>query len=89
VLNAGGKPARLSITIYYADREPAGPYELQVEPRRVRHVRFNDLIDPETLPLDTPYAAVVRSSAPVVVQFSRLDTTGGNRATLGFVGWSD
>jgi hypothetical protein len=37
-------------------------------------VRFNDLIDPQALPLDTPYACIIRSDEPVVVQFTRRDT---------------
>jgi hypothetical protein len=74
VLNAGDGTARLEIMLYYEDREPVGPYPLDVAARRVRHVRFNDLIDPAAMPLGTPYAAVVRSDAPVVVQFTRVDT---------------
>jgi hypothetical protein len=74
VLNAADKDAHLEITLYYADRDPVGPYPLVVGARRVRHVRFNDLIDPEAMPLDVDYAAVVESDVPVVVQFIRQDT---------------
>ncbi len=74
VLNAGDADAELEITIYYADREPVGPYRLKVAARRVRQVRFNDLIDPEAMPLGVPFAAVVKSNAPVTVQFTRVDT---------------
>jgi hypothetical protein len=74
VLNAGDADAHLEITIYYADREPVGPYPLVVAARRVRQVRFNDLIDPSAMPLGTDYAAVVASDVPVTVQFTRLDT---------------
>jgi hypothetical protein len=74
VLNAGAGTARLEITLYYEDREPVGPYPLEVAARRVRHLRFNDLIDPAAIPLGVAYAAVVRSDAPVVVQFTRVDT---------------
>jgi hypothetical protein len=74
VLNAGDATARLEIMVYYADREPIGPYALEVAARRVRQVRFNDLIDPEAMPLGVPFAAVVTSDAPVTVQFTRVDT---------------
>jgi hypothetical protein len=74
VLNAGDAEARVELTIFYADREPGGPYRLVVGARRVRQVRFNDLIDPEALPLDTPYGCVVRANVPIVVQFARQDT---------------
>jgi hypothetical protein len=65
----------LQLTIYYEDHEPVGPYPLKVAAQRVRHVRFNDLIDPQALPLDTPYAVLVVADHPVVVQFTRRDTS--------------
>lgn len=87
VLNTSGDDAELEITLYYADREPVGPYPLVVHPRRVRHVRFNDLIDPEAMPLDTHYACVVNSSVPVVVQFTRVDTSQAENALLGLLAY--
>ena len=75
VLNATKRDAHVELTIYYCDREPIGPYRLQVNAERMRCVRFNDLIDPQALPLDTPYAALIRSDEPVVVQFTRCDTS--------------
>lgn len=75
VLNAGHFEVHLQLTIYYEDHEPVGPYPLKVAAQRVRHVRFNDLIDPQALPLDTPYAVVVVADHPVVVQFTRRDTS--------------
>lgn len=75
VLNAGHLDVHLQLTIYYEDLEPVGPYPLQVAARRVRHIRFNDLIDPQALPLDTPYAVLVVADHPVVVQFTRRDTS--------------
>jgi hypothetical protein len=75
VLNAGRFDAHLQLTIYYEDREPVGPYPLEVAAQRARHVRFNDLIDPQALPLDTAYAALIVADHPVVVQFTRHDTS--------------
>ncbi len=75
VLNAGHVDAQLQLTIYYEEREPVGPYPLKVAAQRVRHVRFNDLIDPHALPLDTPYAVLVVADHPIVVQFTRRDTS--------------
>ena len=74
VLNAGGRTAHLRVTIFHADREPAGPYLLEVPPRRTRHFRFNDLRDPEPIPAGTPYSSLIESDAPVVVQHTRLDS---------------
>lgn len=89
VLNAGHFDAQLQLTIYYEDRDPVGPYPLKVRAQRVRHVRFNDLIDPQALPLDTPYAVLLVADHPVVVQFTRRDTSQAANAiatTLGFAG---
>jgi hypothetical protein len=74
VLNAGDDTAELEMTVYFEDRDPAGPFELTVEPRRVREVRFNDLVEPTAIELGVPYAAVIRADRPVVVQFTRQDT---------------
>jgi hypothetical protein len=74
ILNAGERDARVEITIYYADREPVGPYRLQVPARRTRHLRFNDLDDPEAIPRGTDYASVIESDVPIVVQHTRLDS---------------
>jgi hypothetical protein len=74
ILNTSDRAARLQLTIYYEDDEPAGPYPLAVDARRVRHVRLNDLVDPEAIYLGRPYGCVVEASTPVVVQFSRQDT---------------
>ncbi len=60
--------------IYFADREPAGPYRFTVAARRTRHVRFNELSDPAPVPRDTDYASVIESDVPIVVQHTRLDS---------------
>ncbi len=61
-------------TLYFSEREPAGPYHLIVPARRTRHVRFNDLRDPEPVPVATDYASVISSDVPIVVQHTRLDS---------------
>src|SRR5215469_17828651 len=47
ILNAGDQAAHVRITIFFADREPVGPYLVTVPPRRTLHLRFNDLERPE------------------------------------------
>lgn len=74
ILNASDKEASVEITLYFEDREPAVPYLLTVQARRTKHVRFNDLTDPEPVPADTDYASVIESSVPIVVQHTRLDS---------------
>ena len=82
LLNAGNDDAHVSITLYFADREPLGPYEVTVPARRTLHQRFNDLGSPETVPRDTDYASVIESDVPIVVQHTRLDS---RQAELGLI----
>ena len=82
ILNTTDQDAHVEITIYFSDREPAGPYKLTVGARRTKHVRFNDLRDPEPLPRDTDYASVIRSDVPIVVQHTRLDSRQAENALL-------
>ncbi|MEV7225704.1 sensory rhodopsin transducer [Polymorphospora sp. NPDC051019] len=74
VLNATDETAEVRVDVYYEDAEPVGPYLIPVGARRIRHVRLNDLIDPEAIRLDRPYGCLMRSPVPVVVQFLRQDT---------------
>jgi len=73
ILNVSDRPAQIRITIYYADREPGGPYELVVGARRTAHVRFDDLREPEPIPRATDFSSLIESDVPVVVQHTRLD----------------
>lgn len=82
LLNTSHEEAHVRITVYFSDREPAGPYPVTVPPRRTRHVRFNDLADPEPIPRDTDYASVIESDVPIVVQHTRLDSRQAENALL-------
>jgi hypothetical protein len=73
-LNAGEGDAHVRVTIFFQDREPVGPYTFTVFARRTKHVRFNNLEDPEDIPRDTPYSSLIESDEPVVVQHTRLDS---------------
>jgi hypothetical protein len=74
ILNANDRDAHVVITIFFADREPVGPYRITVAARRTLHLRFNDLEDPQPVPRDTDYASVFESDVPIVVQHTRLDS---------------
>lgn len=89
ILNASAEDAVVTITVFFADREPAGPYRLTVSPRRTRHVRFNDLQDPEPVPRDTDYASVIESTVPIVVQHTRLDSRQGANALVTTIAYGD
>ena len=89
ILNPNDESVEIEITLYFSDREPVGPYRLTVEARRTRHLRFNDLQDPEPVPRDTDYASVLRASGPVVVQHTRLDSRQPPHALLSTIAWAE
>ena len=74
LLNATDQPAHVRITIFYADRDPAGPYEVTVPARRTLHLRFNEFETPEPIPRGTDFSSVIESDVPIVVQHTRLDS---------------
>jgi hypothetical protein len=82
ILNAGDEDAHVTITVFFTDREPAGPYHLTVDARRTLHMRFNDLTDPEPVPPGIDYASVFESDVPIVVQHTRLDSRAAEIALL-------
>ncbi|HEX9162400.1 MAG TPA: sensory rhodopsin transducer [Thermoanaerobaculia bacterium] len=88
ILNCGDRDAHVEITIFFKDREPAGPYRVTVGARRTKHLRFNDLSDPEPIPKGTDYASLFVSDVPVVVQHTRLDSRQAENALLSTIAYS-
>lgn len=82
LLNASASDANIEITIFFEDRGPAGPYKIFLPSKRTKHLRFNDLTDPETIPRGTPYASIIRSDVPIIVQHTRLDSRNPSIALL-------
>lgn len=89
ILNASDRAANVAITIFFADREPVGPYRVVVPPRRTLHLRFNNLVDPAPIPKETDYSSVFESDVPVVVQHTRLDSRQAENALLSTVAYSE
>lgn len=89
VLNAGETEAQLEITLYFADREPIGPYRFTVPARRTRHFRFNDMNTPEPVPRDTDYSSIIISDVPVIVQHTRLDSRRAELSLMTTVAYSE
>ena len=83
VLNCGTQRAALNITIYFEDREPLEDIVESVDGRRTKHIRTASLrINGESIPKGVPYAIAVESSIPVIIQYSRLDTTQSELALM-------
>jgi len=58
-----------------------------VPARRTRHVRFNDLKDPEPIPRGTEFSSIIRSDVPIVAQHTRLDSRQAENALLSTVAY--
>jgi hypothetical protein len=89
ILNPSDADAHVEITVFYADREPSGPYRFTIAARRTKHLRFNDLADPEPIPKGTDFSSVIDSDVPVVVQHSRLDSRQSANALLSTIAYAD
>ena len=89
LLNTTDKDADVSITLFFTDRDPVGPYRVKVAARRTLHLRFNDLTDPQAVPRDTSYASIIESTVPIVVQHTRLDSRNPNIALLSTIAFPE
>jgi hypothetical protein len=89
LLNAGDRPAEVRLTVFFADREPIGPYRLTVAARRTLHLRFNDLTNPAPIPRDTAYSSVFESDVPIVVQHTRLDSRYAEISLLSTIAYAE
>ena len=88
VVNTGERRACLDLVVYHTDRDPVGPYRIEVNSRRTRAVRVNGLIDPEAVPLGVPYALVITSDEPVVAQLRHVDTRQEAQSVALLPGWT-
>ncbi len=77
VLNPGDEDAEIKLTLYFEDREPMDNFKAICPARRTRHIRLDQIKDDNGngIPKGVPYAIMVESSQPIIVQYSRLDTT--------------
>ena len=74
VLNTSDKDATITMTLYFEDRDEMGGFVAKCGAKRTHHIRMDKLISQEgkAVPQDVPYAILVESDVPVVVQYSRL-----------------
>jgi hypothetical protein len=82
ILNASDQDAHVEINIFFEDRGPVGPFKIDIPAQRTKHIRFNDLEDPEAIPKDTDFASTITSNVPIVVQHTRLDSRQSANALL-------
>jgi hypothetical protein len=89
LLNASDKDAHVTLTVFFSDRGPAGPYKVTVPAQRTLHLRFNDLDDPEKIPFGKDYSSVIESDVPIVVQHTRLDGRKPENALLTTIAYGE
>lgn len=82
ILNASEQKANIEVTIFFSDKDPVGPYHITVEAKRTKHVRFNDLKDPESIPKGIDFASLIMSDVEIVVQHTRLDSRQAENAIM-------
>ena len=87
ILNANGRDAHIVLTVFFANRDPV-VYRVTVPARRTLHLRFNDLKEPEPIPLDTDYASLFEADLPIVVQHTRLDSRRAEIALLSTIAYA-
>jgi hypothetical protein len=88
-LNSSDKPANVEITIFFTDRDPVGPYRVQVGARRSKHVRLNEFKDPQPIPPAVEFSSLIESDVPIVVQHTRLDSRQTENALLSTIAYSE
>lgn len=83
VLNSGRDTANLTVSVYLEETPPL-TFTARVPAERTRHVRVDELRDSEgrAVPREVPYAVVVRSDVPIVVQHSRMDVSSPRLALM-------
>lgn len=84
ILNTASKDCEIRIDLYFEDREPVIGLRATCPAARTRHVRMDALKDSagNPVPRGVPYAAMVTCSVPVVVQYTRVDTTQSENALM-------
>lgn len=80
ILNATDVDADIRLDFYFADRDPIEDVRIVIAAKRCVHVRMDDpaQVGGYVIPFDTPYGVRVRSSTPIVVQYSRMYATTHN-----------
>ena len=89
VLNTTITDCLVNFTFYYEDKDPVSGCSAWCPAMRTHHIRMDKMLDSEGQPLSRgiPYAAVVECSVPVVVQYTRVDTTQKANALMTTIGY--
>lgn len=77
ILNPHDEDTRVSLTLYFEDREPMDGFEVNIPGRRTIHIRLDKLTDKHGNPIkrDTPYGMRIESNLKLYIQYTRVDTS--------------
>lgn len=77
IINTSPKDAEIKLTLFFEDREADSSYRAACLSMRTHHIRLDRLLsmDGREIPRGVPYALLLESSTPIVVLYSRLDTS--------------
>ena len=89
LLNANDRPARVTLTVYFTDRDPVKDLAVTVDARRVRCVRLDEPVGDSQRFRIPPgqYALLVESTLPIVAQIGRMDVRQPNLAYYTVMGF--
>ncbi|WP_054955251.1 sensory rhodopsin transducer [Paenibacillus dakarensis] len=83
VLNLNQDEVTVTVNVFFEDRDPLLGMQSVIPGQRTKHIRTATLQKGgENIPTGVPYAMEVLSSAPVIVQYSRLDATQAENALM-------
>ena len=90
VINTGDRDAGITLTLLFEDRDPLFGFTAVCGAARTHHIRLDKIRgkNGDGIPYDTPYAILVESSEPIVVQYSRLDASRAELALMTTIAWS-
>ncbi len=86
IMNVTDEDAHILIDFYFPDRDPVENIETTLPAKRGYHVRTDK---PEEFNgFQIPYGARLRSDVPIVVQYSRMDSTTRNISLMTTMAYS-
>ena len=90
VINTGDEDAEIKITLFFEDQPEISDFLYVCPARRTKHIRMDKLTNQSDLPvpMDTSYAMLIESSNPIVVQYSRMDTSQSEMALMTTIAYS-
>jgi hypothetical protein len=90
VVNTSDVDAKIDLTLFFEDRDAITDFSSQCGAMKTHHIRLDKIRSAEgkQIPHDVPYAILVESNTPIVVQYSRLDTSSPEMALMTTIAYS-